>query len=106
MNTHAAPIKCDDLVIRTPASSGLTLKASSVVRTWFGKISQRWNNHRELRTNRKAFQTMLRLDDTMLNDIGVTRSEVQWANSLPLSVNAAVELNNISLMRRRAESPK
>ena len=43
-------------------------------------------------TDRRAFQTMLRLDEHLLNDIGVTRHDVLWASELPLSQNAAQEL--------------
>ena len=55
---------------------------------------------KQQRINRQAFAQMMTLDDAMLNDIGVTRQDIYWANSLPLSVNAAVELKKISLRNR------
>ncbi len=54
------------------------------------------------RRRRKQFNTLLGLDDHMLDDIGVTRAEVEAASSLPLSVNAAIELRRLSLSRRKA----
>ncbi len=41
-------------------------------------------------------------DDYMLRDIGVTRDEIQWAAGLPLTVNAAVALEERSFRRRQA----
>ena len=41
-------------------------------------------------------------DDYMLRDIGVTRDEVQWAAGLPLTVNAAVALEERALRRRQS----
>lgn len=50
---------------------------------------------------RKRFNRLLDLDDHMLDDIGVTRHEVEYAARLPHGVNAATELRRISLERRR-----
>ncbi|MEM9605319.1 MAG: DUF1127 domain-containing protein [Pseudomonadota bacterium] len=43
------------------------------------------------------------LDDKMLRDIGVTRAELHRVTRLPLSVNAAVELQKLALSRRQQE---
>ena len=40
-------------------------------------------------------------DDYMLRDIGVTREEIQWAAGLPLTVNAAVALEERAFRRRQ-----
>ena len=40
-------------------------------------------------------------DDYILRDIGVTRGDVRWASGLPLSVNAAVALEERALQRQR-----
>lgn len=53
------------------------------------------------RRDRKAFRNMLRLDDAMLRDIGVTRMDVERAADLPLSQSAAQELRRLSLMAKR-----
>lgn len=51
---------------------------------------------------RRAVTRLDRLDDYMLRDIGVTRDEIRWAAGLPLSVNAALELDERATQRRRA----
>ena len=40
-------------------------------------------------------------DYYMLRDIGVTREEIQWAAGLPLTVNAAVALEERAFRRRQ-----
>lgn len=57
--------------------------------------------HLARKRDRRAFKQMLNLDDQVLNDMGVTRHEVEYASRLPLSVDAATELRRISLERRR-----
>jgi uncharacterized protein YjiS (DUF1127 family) len=41
---------------------------------------------------RRSVQTLLKLNDHALYDMGTTRAEVEWAAGLPLSVNAAAVL--------------
>jgi uncharacterized protein YjiS (DUF1127 family) len=41
---------------------------------------------------RRSVETLLRLDDHTLRDMGTTRAEVAWAAHLPLSTNAALAL--------------
>ena len=50
---------------------------------------------------RRHFKNLHDLDDALLDDIGVTRGEVEIASNLPLSVDAATELRRMSLERRR-----
>ena len=52
------------------------------------------------RRRRKGFKRLLDLDDALLKDIGVMRSEVLHCAHLPLSSDAATELRRISLSRR------
>jgi len=54
------------------------------------------------RIDRLAFQHVLYLDDQLLEDIGVTRDDVLWANKLPLKENAALELRNIARQKCHA----
>lgn len=44
------------------------------------------------RIDRAAFDTLTRLDDRQLRDIGLTREDVEWASKLPLSRSAAEAL--------------
>jgi uncharacterized protein YjiS (DUF1127 family) len=48
-----------------------------------------YRQYREDRLRRDAFLNLLTLDDATLDDIGVTREEVNWAARLPLEINAA-----------------
>lgn len=50
---------------------------------------------------RRAVARLDTFDDYLLRDIGVTRGDVRWASGLPLSVNAALELEQRSLQRRQ-----
>jgi uncharacterized protein YjiS (DUF1127 family) len=52
---------------------------------------------------RRAFLNTFRLDDRMLDDIGVTREEVEWAAGLPLQVDAAQALHARASTRRARE---
>ncbi len=62
-----------------------------------------WSKARKQhRLNREALQHLTKLDNRILNDIGLTRADVIWASDLPLSQNAAQELENISKMNRRS----
>ncbi|MCB1376892.1 MAG: DUF1127 domain-containing protein [Alphaproteobacteria bacterium] len=50
---------------------------------------------------RRAVARLETFDDYMLRDIGVSRDEVRWAAGLPLTVNAALALEERSHQRRR-----
>jgi uncharacterized protein YjiS (DUF1127 family) len=54
--------------------------------------------------NWRARSSVSRLDsydDFLLRDIGVTRDEVRWASGLPLTVNAALALEERAFGRRK-----
>ncbi|MEM7377286.1 MAG: DUF1127 domain-containing protein [Pseudomonadota bacterium] len=73
---------------------------------WLASAATAWRRMTETlrawRRRRKLTQ-LHDLDDKMLRDIGVTRAELHRATRLPLSVNAAVELQKLSLTRRQRE---
>ncbi len=50
---------------------------------------------------RRGVRRLLDLDDAILHDIGVTRSEALHAGNLPLSVDAIAELRRLSQRRLR-----
>jgi uncharacterized protein YjiS (DUF1127 family) len=50
---------------------------------------------------RRAVRQMLEWDDRTLSDIGVQRDEVQWASTLPLTVNATLALEDRAQRRAR-----
>ena len=64
-------------------------------------VKSGWRIWRQRRMDRQAFQHMIALDDHILRDIGVTRSDVIWASRLPLSQNAALELQKLTLQKRK-----
>ena len=52
--------------------------------------------------SRRAVSKLYQFDDYMLRDIGVTRADLQWAAGLPLTMNAALALEERSTHRRRS----
>jgi len=50
--------------------------------------------------NRRDLRKLLSLQDHLLDDVGVNRSDIQRIVDLPLSHDAATELYQISLGRR------
>jgi uncharacterized protein YjiS (DUF1127 family) len=51
---------------------------------------------------RRAVARLDLLDDRMLRDIGLTREDLRWASGLPLSVNAALAMEQRSTNRERS----
>jgi uncharacterized protein YjiS (DUF1127 family) len=50
---------------------------------------------------RRAVRGLLKLDDHMLHDAGTGRGDVEWAAGLPLTINAALALEERSRRGRR-----
>ncbi len=48
---------------------------------------------------------MQSLDDHLLDDIGITREELEWAIRLPLHINAALALRDRAERRRMTSMP-
>ena len=67
---------------------------------WFATYAAYRAKKREHRINRAAFRNLQGADEAILKDIGVTRSDVEWAAQLPMSQNAAQELQRIALQNR------
>ena len=67
------------------AKSGKNLSIVERIVAWFDRRSAQI-------VDRAAFDTLTRLDDRHLKDIGLTREDVEWASNLPLSRNAAEAL--------------
>ncbi len=60
-------------------------------------IARLWRNW----TTRRAVSRLADYDDYILRDIGVTREDVSWAAGRPLTVNAALALEERSQARTR-----
>ena len=50
---------------------------------------------------RRSVSRLAEYDEYMLRDIGITREEIRWASNLPLSVNAALALEDRAFRRRK-----
>jgi len=57
------------------------------------RVTRNWKAKRRI-------AALSNFDDYMLRDIGITRDEVQWAAGLPLTVNAAIALEERAFRRR------
>jgi uncharacterized protein YjiS (DUF1127 family) len=64
--------------------------------SWLSRVYRNWKARRRI----AQFE---HFDDFLLADIGVTRDEVRWASSLPLSINAALALEDRAFRRRKGE---
>lgn len=54
---------------------------------------------------RRRYLALADLDDRQLDDIGLTRGEVEWGRDLPLHRNAAVLVAERARVRRHGERP-
>lgn len=104
MNTCTTQIGCNDLTTRVSQPSGLISRLITAVGIRLESHIKRRREYRQNKINRLAFRTVLRLDDDMLRDIGLTRYDVLWADQLPMAKSAAKELNKIKMERRRIAS--
>ena len=52
---------------------------------------------------RRKVRALADNDDQILDDIGIRRDEITWAVRLPLTVNAAIALQDRSCKRRQRE---
>jgi uncharacterized protein YjiS (DUF1127 family) len=57
-------------------------------------VYRSWRNRREL-------ASLADVDDHLLADMGLSRSDVKWALSLPFAYDPGFELQRIALRRRR-----
>ena len=64
-------------------------------------VLTRFKARRQQRQDRAVFQHLLALEPHILQDIGVSRGDVIWANNLPLEVNAAKALEKETRHRKR-----
>lgn len=63
-------------------------------RLQISRLLHNWNVRRKVRA-------LADQDDYILDDIGVQRDEIRWAGRLPLTINAAIALNDRASRRRR-----
>lgn len=90
------------IIANEHSKSGLKALLEAGISFTVDTIRATLKNQRTFRTNRAAFRQMLKLEDNILQDIGVTRDDIVWASNLPISKNAALELNSVATARRSA----
>ncbi|WP_323716034.1 DUF1127 domain-containing protein [Paracoccus aminovorans] len=73
----------------------------TALRAAMARLRGRFETNRRDRERRDAFLNLLRLDDQILDDIGVTRAEVARAARLPLRLNASDALAAKAHARRK-----
>jgi uncharacterized protein YjiS (DUF1127 family) len=70
-------------------SNDLSLSAHSAeVQSHAGVLARTYDNWQA----RRAVRSLLKLEDHILRDAGTLRGDVEWAAHLPLSINAALAL--------------
>jgi len=70
--------------------------SSSTLGRLTANVMQRLHCRKLRKIDRDAFQQLTTLDDSLLNDIGVSRADVEWAMKLPRSQDASVALQLVS----------
>jgi len=68
----------------------------STLKGWVSEIKKTRNRWKQHRIDRQAFSHLLSLDKHTLDDIGVSREDILWADRLPMNVNASLELEKIA----------
>lgn len=71
----------------------LATRVASTLKQKFVNGLARHLSNRQARIDRAAFRQMLSLEDEILDDIGVTRANVEWASQLPIHQSAAQALD-------------
>jgi uncharacterized protein YjiS (DUF1127 family) len=71
----------------------------------FASVVAAGTNYLQARERRRAFHTLNGLDDRMLDDIGLSRFDVETAAGLPLEINASLAVRQIAAERRAREYP-
>ena len=59
---------------------------------------------RQRMKDRAEFRKMMLLEDRILKDMGITRGDIIWANSLPIYQTASLELGKISRANKSCET--
>ena len=85
----------EDIAMRDYALNHASSFGDAGQGSFLGRIIRNW-------VARRAVARLDTYDDYMLRDIGVSRGDVRWASGLPLTVNAALALEERSIQSRKA----
>lgn len=86
----------EQAVLAKPTNATGLQRTLKAILSTYGTLRNRLAIRHQQKIDRQAFESMLSLDDDLLQDIGVTRDAVRWAAALPLEENAAQALQNCS----------
>ena len=82
------------LPLTNPTAARNEIFSRNQNRTQISRLLHNWNVRRKVRA-------LADNNDHILDDIGVQRDEIEWASRLPLTVNAAIALNDRASRRRK-----
>ena len=91
---------CTDLQNNLGTELGFNGAVRNLLISVYSRITSHLEKRRQRRIDRDAFRHMLLLDDDILDDIGVTRSNVKWASQLPTHISASAELEKTARRAR------
>ncbi|MEM7068138.1 MAG: DUF1127 domain-containing protein [Pseudomonadota bacterium] len=82
---------------QTPSKAGekcveTAMATHNILARFYLRLSLFWKKRQQQRIERDSFNTLLRLDERELADIGLKREDVLRVSKLPLSFNASDEL--------------
>ena len=93
MTTHNMTTRPNNVTLECPQEiKGIGSSIRRVSSKFLASLVSDWKKRRQQRIDRDAFLNLLRLDERELRDIGLTRDDVLLASKMPLSYNAALEL--------------
>ncbi|MGD8429179.1 MAG: DUF1127 domain-containing protein [Ectothiorhodospiraceae bacterium] len=82
-----------------------TSRPQGMLTRWAATVAAAIRRYRQRRLDRAAFLNLATLDEATLRDIGYSRHDVDWAASLPLSVNAAQALRSRATAGSHGQAP-
>lgn len=87
-----------DTFINRPKTITLPAKSEEILvrLNFYSKFKEYLRLRAARNADRKVFRHILSLEPAMLSDLGITRGDVYWAEKLPLTFSASLELQKIA----------
>lgn len=101
MNSYCIECQSEPLHSKLKANPYTGRSIKLTVTAWLNRVSQLSLTIMQRRTDRRALKELAELDETALQDIGLTRDDIKWASRLPLSTHASQELEKIARQPKR-----
>ena len=90
------------MTMTTAIHAAAPMRGHPVTRLSLTRLRQRLAERLRQRALRREYREMLKLDDTILRDIGVTRGQIWHAARMPLSEDAEAEIAEATARNRAA----